>query len=408
MSNAIDLTTLGAKTDLGKQLERHVEFLASSELKGRRPGTPGNRAAAEYLTARFRELGLESIPSLRGYTQTISAEVGDNVIGLRRPAGPQRGGYILIGAHYDHLGGRYLGADDNASAIAILLETARLLPALAQHPLLFIAFNAEEPPYIRTSLMGSQHFVDHLPAEIREPSQFHAVVIMDLMGGAHWTPLRDSIFAAGAENSPELYQRLKESLMREGSSVRRQASDEKTLSSSGSSPRTPHASPLTVLPLGMHLVEEIPLIGRMAFSDYDAFRNASVPYLFLSAGRTPRYHQPTDLPDTLHYERMAGTVKWLVKLIQLLDQDASPYRFEAGRLEVADEIAALRPLTAAAAQWATRIPGTSPLSLAKLKLDDRWLQKDPTAMTPSDLKRLERLSIRMQCLLADFYGCMFI
>jgi len=381
-SNAIELTSLVATTELGRQLHKHVEFLASRELNGRKPGTPGNREAADYLTARFRELDLETLPSLQGYRQTITSGLGDNVIGLRRPAGPEQGGTILIGAHYDHLGGRYLGADDNASAIAILLETARRLGALTHHLVLFVAFNAEEPPYIRTSLMGSQYFMDHLPAEIGDPSRFHAVVIMDLMGGAHWIPLRDSIFAAGAESSPGLYRRLKESL---------------------------DGSPLTVVPLGMHLVEEIPLVGRVSFSDYDAFRNASVPYVFLSAGRTPRYHQATDLPDTLHYERMGATVKWLAQLIQLLDQDAVNYRFNADRVDIAGEITALRPLVASASQWETRIPGTSPLSLAKLKRDDRWLRTlDATIATPSDIKRLERLSIRMQCLLADFYGCLFI
>jgi hypothetical protein len=159
----------------------------------------------------------------------------------------------------------------------------------------------------------------------------------------------------------------------------------------------------------MHLVEEIPLVGRVSFSDYDAFRNASVPYLFLSAGRTPRYHQPTDLPNTLHYERMAATVSWLQTFLQLVDHDTRPYGFESGRLEYVDEVAALRPLAAAAADWKTRIPGTSPISLLRLKLDDRWLKElDATSPTSPDIQRLEKLSIRLQCLLADFYGCAFL
>jgi hypothetical protein len=443
-ANIIDLTSLTANTELAKRLQRHIAFLASHELRGRKPGTPGNRAAADYIAARFRELGLEPLPTLKGYAQEISPGIGDNLIAVRpatRPLQNGHAGYILVGAHYDHLGGRYLGADDNASAIAILLETARLLPALSDHSVLFVAFNAEEPPYIRTNLMGSQHFVDHLPAEIGQPSNFHAVVIMDLMGGAHWTPLRDVVFAAGAESSPALYQRLKQSLPREALGVRSQerrsdlhltphpspltvlpslyrrlkeAAAGKELGVRSEEPRqdlhlTPHSSPLTVLPLGMHLVEEIPLVGRVSFSDYDAFRNASVPYLFLSAGRTPRYHQPTDLPNTLHYERMAETVSWLQIFLQLLDQDTRPYGFESGRLEFVDEVAALRPLAAAAAQWNTRIPGTSPVSLLKLKLDERWLKKlDATLPTTSDIKRLEKLSIRLQCLLADFYGCAFL
>src|SRR2546427_12145465 len=83
-----------------------------------------------------------------------------------------------------------------------------------------MAFNAEEPPYIRTPLMGSQFFVDHLPVEIGTPSRLQAVIVMDLMGGGHWEPLRDVIFAAGAEKSPGLYGRVEE-VCREASLLKR-------------------------------------------------------------------------------------------------------------------------------------------------------------------------------------------
>jgi len=223
------------------------------------------------------------------------------------------------------------------------------------------------------------------------------------MGGVHWEPLRDVIFAAGAEKSPALYRRLKDAmpgLRTEGRGM--------SLTSDTSVLSTQHSA-LRVLPLGMHLIEEIPLVGQVSFSDYDAFRNASVPFLFLSAGRTPRYHQPTDLPDTLHYERMAWTVGWFQSLVTQMDQDTEPYPFEPTRVELADEAASLRPFVSLAAAWATRIPGTSPLSLARMKLDDRWLRTlDVTAPMSGALKRLERVSIRLQCLLADFPACFLI
>ena len=417
-STAIAPQTLPITSHLAMRLRSHVDYLASPALRGRKPGTPGNRMAAEYIAARFREADLEPLPSLGGYGQQISPQLGDNLIGVRRArnAGDpshRSPRWILIGAHYDHLGGTYLGADDNASAIAILIETARSLPRLANHPVLFMAFNAEEPPFIRTPLMGSQFFVDHLPVEIGTPSRLQAVIIMDLMGGVHWEPLRDVIFAAGAEKSPGLYRRVKEAAAREALGVRSEASARitgtGTGADAGASPPTPHSSLLTVLPIGMHLIEEIPLVGQVSFSDYDAFRNASVPFLFLSTGRTPRYHQPTDLPDTLHYERMAWTVGWFQSLVTQMDQDTESYPFEATRVELADEAASLRPLVSLAAAWATRIPGTSPLSLARMKLDDRWLRTlDVTAPMSGALKRLERVSIRLQCLLADFPACFLI
>lgn len=401
---ALDPRSFPPSSDLGRRLQAHVSYLASRELAGRKPGTPGHRAAAEYLAAQFGEVGLAPLASLGGFRQPVGAALGDNLIGLR-PSASGGGRMLLLGAHYDHLGDAYLGADDNASSVAILLEVARRLPALAHHTVLFVAFTAEEAPYIRTKEMGSQYFADHLPPEVGALGNLQAVVIMDLMGGVHWEPLRDTIFAAGAEQAPGLYRRLQESVRGQGVAVR---GEDRPDASAPLPPPSP-PSPLAVLPVGLHLVEEIPLVGRVPFSDYDAFRNAGVPFLFLSAGRTPRYHQPTDLPDTLHYERMAATVRWLVALLARLDQDREPYRVEPGRIEFADEVAALRPLARLAAGWDTRIPGTSWLSLFKLRRDADWLGTlDPAKAGPEDVRRLERLSIRMQCLLADFPACFLI
>jgi hypothetical protein len=421
--------TLTAHSQPAQYLRSHVEFLAGPKLKGRKPGTAGNRAAAEYITARFQEAGLTPLPSLNGYGQPVSPELGDNLIGMRPPA-PERVGagqaqqWILIGAHYDHLGESalgnvYAGADDNAAAVAILLELARTLSPPANHPVLFVAFNAEEPPYIRTPQMGSQIFVNHLPPEIGSPANLHAVIIMDLMGGVYWKPLQNTIFAVGAEKSPGLYRHVRAASVG-SSSLSTQSSERHGRLTD--SPARPNVAPLirdagrlsaalSVLPVGMHLLEELPMVGHHPFSDYDAFRNASVPFLFLSAGRTPHYHQPSDLPDTLHYERMASTVHWLDELIRLIDQDREPYRFEPDRLELADEINTLRTLVEQAGHKETQIPGTSVLSLYRLKQDARWLREiSAESILKSEdrdehIRRLEKISIRVQCLLADFYGC---
>src|SRR5207237_5881039 len=118
----------------------------------------------------------------------------------------------------------------------------------------FVAFNTEEPPFIRTPNMGSQYFVDHLPQEIGSPSQLHTAIIMDLMGGVQWEPLRHVVFAAGAEKSPGLYKEGKEA-SREASLVKRKANP----LISDASRFTLHA--LSVLPLGLHSVEEIADLG---------------------------------------------------------------------------------------------------------------------------------------------------
>jgi hypothetical protein len=401
---AVEPSSLPITSDLAKALQTHVRSLADPSLQGRKPGTQGNRTAADYIRTRFQDAGLVPLSSLGGYGQSLPAQLGDNLLGLKPAAGANaQAPYLLVGAHYDHLGGAHLGADDNASGVAILIELARSLPALRHHHVLFAAFNAEEPPYIRTPQMGSQYFADHLPQEIGSLDAIQAVVIMDIMGGVHWEPMREMVFAAGAEKSPGLYRRLKEAsgMLND---ERAMMHGEQGPSSFGIQP-----SPLTALPLGLHLIEELPLVGHVPFSDYDAFRNASVPFLFLSSGRTPRYHQPTDLPETLHYERMAATVRWLQRLLFTIDQDQDRYRFDANRLELADDAATLRPLAVQAAERDRDIPGTSWLSRRAMQRDVEWLKTfDPRSPQPEDITRLERLSLRIQCLLADLPACFLL
>jgi hypothetical protein len=236
---AINPRNLPIATALGQRLQSHVSFLAGPDLMGRQPGSPGNREAAQYIEDQFRAVGLQPLPSLGGFRQVIQPRIGDNLIGMIPPdAGPGSGRWIVIGAHYDHLGYPFQGADDNASSIAILVETARHMANPSHHGIIFVAFNSEESPYFGTTNMGSQFLFHHLPVEIGRAEHIQAVIVMDLMGGVHWTPLKDSIFATGAEKSPELYQRLKD---------------------------TP-TSTLTVLPVGIHLVEEIPDHGHKALT----------------------------------------------------------------------------------------------------------------------------------------------
>ncbi|GJL52895.1 MAG: hypothetical protein NPIRA02_00270 [Nitrospirales bacterium] len=380
--SAIDPTSLTLTSDLAHRLQGHVAYLASQELAGRKPGTPGHEAAAHYIVNRFQESELEPFPSLQGYRQHLLPEIGDNLIGIRQAhSSAATNRWLLLGAHYDHLGtsgGKiYAGADDNAAAIAILLEVAKTLPSLTRYSVAFVAFTAEEPPY---TLMGSQHFANHLPSEIGSTSHLQTVIILELMGGVHWEPLKQVLFAAGAEHSPGLYRHITQQTC--------DASDNLGLQ---------------IKPLGMHLIEEIPILGRTPFSDYHAFRNASVPFLFLSAGRTPRYHQPTDLPNTLHYERMALTTKWLINFFHLLNEDREPYTFQPNSIDFSEDVKTLAPLISQAASRHTCIPNTSLASLLKLKADAKWLTTlHVDHASQRDIKRLERTSLRMQGLLANF------
>ncbi|MFQ5481651.1 MAG: M28 family peptidase [Nitrospinaceae bacterium] len=382
---------------LAARLSRHVHFLASPELAGRQPGTPGNRSAENYLVGELEQYGLAALsPQAAGAngfrTQPIAPDIGSNVYSALTGASPDRR-WILVGAHFDHLGEEdgktFLGADDNASGVAILLETARILQSRARSRnfnFLFVAFNSEESPYFLTQRMGSHHFVHHLDDLGLRPEDIGLAIIMDLMGGVRWEPLRETVFVMGAEKSPEL-----ESLIGQVT-----------------------VPGLTILPMSMRMAESVPTTGGMIFSDYQAFRQIGAPFLFLSSGRTPDYHRPTDTADRLHYARMARTTRWLVQLLETLDARTTPFRQDRRRENYVQDYRSLLPLIEAAATWTGKVPQTGWITLGKLKQDRGRLQRIGEKIRrgenlgPEEGRALSLASIRLQCLLGNMGPCFLL
>src|SRR5262245_58416500 len=103
-----------------------------------------NRKARDLLLEHARRLGYG--PSLQGRF--------DNIVMTTHP--PEEVPLVLLGAHYDSVPGTP-GADDNASAVAVCLECARLIRKHELGPAMIVLFNREED-----GLIGSSEFVDHL------------------------------------------------------------------------------------------------------------------------------------------------------------------------------------------------------------------------------------------------------
>ncbi len=375
--------------DLADRLSDHVHYLASPKLKGRKYGTPGNKAAEKYITDRFIELGLSAPGPDNSRKQLVYKSIGNNVFSALTPIVPGHK-WLIFGAHFDHLGEEdgevFLGADDNASGVAILLETARLLqqpPVLEQFNILFIGFNSEEPPNFLTRWMGSNHFIGKPWEAGIEEGDIQIAIIMDLMGGVFWSPLQETVFAVGTEKTPVL-----ESLL----------------------PQI-QVPGLEVRPLGLHMVESIPTQGRTPFSDYDAFRNEEIPILFLSSGRTLHYHRSTDTAEKLNYTRMARTVIWLEQFIRAVDRQSEPVNFEPDRENFVNDFNSIQPLVQEASTWSGKIPGTSGITLFDIKQDRDRLQKiqakikNQESLSPYDAYALSQASIRIQCLLGDMGPC---
>lgn len=176
-----------------------VRYLADDALEGRLAGSPGERCAGRYIAAQFERLGLEPggqdgwfqmLPLASSINPHAPPGDGRNVIAILRGADPGlRDEFVVIGAHYDHLGhggfgslapdmpdAIHNGADDNASGVAAMLDVARRM-ATGQRParsILFIAFTGEE-----SGLLGSQYFASHPTVE---PEAMVAMINMDMVG----------------------------------------------------------------------------------------------------------------------------------------------------------------------------------------------------------------------------------
>jgi Zn-dependent M28 family amino/carboxypeptidase len=109
--------------------------------------------SAAYIQAQFEKYGLAVERQTYRYKTIPVSNVVARMKLSERPAA-----HYVVGAHYDSVSGT-VGADDNASAVAVMLETARALQAVAGGPeITFVAFALEEPPVFGTKYMGSRVF----------------------------------------------------------------------------------------------------------------------------------------------------------------------------------------------------------------------------------------------------------
>ena len=139
-----------------EKLEREVSFLADSICQGRASGTRGNAEAAMWIRRKFDAVGLMNMTD--SWTQGFNVGQGvngRNIIGMlpgSKSIPCER--YIIVGAHYDHLGmldGKlYPGADSNASGVTAMTSLAEIFGAMRKmgkiynSNIIFVAFDAKE------------------------------------------------------------------------------------------------------------------------------------------------------------------------------------------------------------------------------------------------------------------------
>jgi len=289
-------TSLGAQRSLlpaidSARLVNALSALSADSMEGRRVGTPGGARARTFLKNAVDYAGLTPIGGSleqRFTARGRGAEVqGVNLMGVvRGTVSPER--YIVVSAHYDHLGIRgpgvsgdslYNGADDNASGSAAILSIAAWFAA---HPpensLLFVWFDGEEQGEI-----GAKYFVEHPPVPL-------ASIIADVNLDMVSRNAKGELYAAGATPWPVM-KPLLDSLVEIAAVTLKLGHD------SGVGPS-----------------------NWIHQSDQGAFADKKIPFVYFGVEDHPDYHKPSDSFDHVQlgfYLRATLTVAEFVRRLDL-------------------------------------------------------------------------------------------
>ena len=246
-----------------------------------------------------KEKWTDVVQNLQKVTFNLSVEItrravpAYNVVGVIEGDDPKlKSEYIVIGAHYDHLGRGgssslapnssdvHHGADDNASGTAGLLELARMFRSQRKElrrSVVFIAFSAEE-----SGLIGSKAYVNNPGAPLKECV---AMLNMDMIGRLK----ENRLMVGGVGTSPE-FRKLVESL---------------NLNSGG---------------FTLQLNED-----GFGPSDHSSFYAKQIPVLFFFSGTHEDYHKPSDTAEKINYEGQAKIVSYVAEIARAIDRgDARP------------------------------------------------------------------------------------
>ena len=276
------------------ELKEHIQFLTADKNVGRYPGGKLNKKVVKYLQKQFKKSGIK--PFSKKYTQEFHVKLRTkkgqpakpevktwNVVGFIEGSDPKlKNEYIVIGAHYDHLGMGggpsskskkveiHHGADDNASGTSALLEIGEKLVAnksKLKRSVLLLAFGAEEQ-----GLKGSRYFVENPVVPL---SQIKLMLNMDMVGRLNNA---NQVYMGGAGTFPNGQELMKK------------------------------LGP----PLGLSPVVHA---GSVGGSDHVSFYRKKVSVLGLHTGGHPQYHTPEDTIDLINFEGQKKVCEYIYNAI---------------------------------------------------------------------------------------------
>jgi hypothetical protein len=292
------------ETALSGELRSHVDMLATKIGDRNYVFYKNLEQAAAYIELTLSGMGYDVIR--QGFS--ANGKQFSNIIAERR-GGKQPGKVIIIGAHYDCALGSQ-GADDNGSGVAALLALARAFAA--KNPgctVRFAFFPNEEPPFFWTRDMGSYRYAELCR---RRSDKITAMIALEMLGFYSDAPGSQSyifpmnLFFPDTGNFVAFVSNLRSrSLLRQAVGAFRHA--------------TLFTSEGVALPW---------FIPGVFWSDHWPFWEQGYPAIMVTDTaffRNPNYHEPTDLPETIDYERMARVVAGLEHVVEeLADMQAVP------------------------------------------------------------------------------------
>ena len=286
---------LNAQEIDGSKLLRHLEYLSSDALEGRKPLSKGSSMAQKYILKELTSLDLVE-PLYPDFIQKFSFEDrrskkmvvnASNIVAFIPGAASKK--VIVVTAHYDHVGiGRpdatgdsiYNGADDNASGTAAMLVLAEYFSKnRPQHGMLFVGLDAEE-----MGLQGAKALVNDFPYPLE---QILLNVNMDMLSRSD----AKEVYVSGTHYYPQFKSIL-----------------EKLPGEAGTTLRFGH---------------DIPGTGAEDWtrsSDHGAFFEKKVPHLYFGVEDHVDYHRPSDSFAGIHPEFYKATVKLILQSLLALDK----------------------------------------------------------------------------------------
>lgn len=289
---AVETTTPGVPVAIDSaRLIRDIGILAHDSMEGRLVGTAGSARARAFIDRSFRERGLSASGQATSYEQPFtftrrdSTITGLNVVGMVR-GGARPGRYIVISAHYDHLGVRngeiFNGADDNASGTAALLAVADYFSRnQPRHSIIFAAFDAEEG-----GLRGARAFVESPPVP-RDSIILN--INMDMVGRND----AGELYVAGTSHYPQLLPYVQ---------------------------RVAATAEVTLIP-GHDRPGARPTDDWTNASDHAAFHQAGIPFLYFGVEDHEDYHRSTDEVERIQPGFYARAVRTVLSAVRMLDAE---------------------------------------------------------------------------------------